>query len=333
MADALPATMRFVAMSGPGGPEVLHIDTMPVPRPGPSDVLVHVAAAGVNRPDLLQRQGKYAPPPGASPILGLEIAGTVVAVGRDARRWQIGDEVCALLAGGGYAEYSLAPAPQCLPIPGSLSFIEAAGIPETFFTVWTNLFQRARLMAGETVLIHGGSSGIGTTAIQLARAFGARVFTTAGSAAKCAACRDLGAELAIDYRADDFVPAVTAATGGRGVDVILDMVGGPYVPRNIAALAVEGRLVQIAFMQGSRIEVDLQPLMLKRLTLTGSTLRPRSVAQKGAIARELEAMVWPRLHDGTVRPIISRTFPLDHAAEAHRTLAASTHIGKLILTT
>jgi putative PIG3 family NAD(P)H quinone oxidoreductase len=325
--------MRFVAMSGPGGPEVLHIDTMPVPRPGPSDVLVHVAAAGVNRPDLLQRQGKYAPPPGASPILGLEIAGTVVAVGRDARRWQIGDEVCALLAGGGYAEYSLAPAPQCLPIPGSLSFIEAAGIPETFFTVWTNLFQRARLMAGETVLIHGGSSGIGTTAIQLARAFGARVFTTAGSAAKCAACRDLGAELAIDYRADDFVPAVTAATGGRGVDVILDMVGGPYVPRNIAALAVEGRLVQIAFMQGSRIEVDLQPLMLKRLTLTGSTLRPRSVAQKGAIARELEAMVWPRLHDGTVRPIISRTFPLDHAAEAHRTLAASTHIGKLILTT
>jgi len=320
-------------MSGPGGPEVLHIDTMPVPRPGPSDVLVHVAAAGVNRPDLLQRQGKYAPPPGASPILGLEIAGTVVAVGRDARRWQIGDEVCALLAGGGYAEYSLAPAPQCLPIPGSLSFIEAAGIPETFFTVWTNLFQRARLMAGETVLIHGGSSGIGTTAIQLARAFGARVFTTAGSAAKCAACRDLGAELAIDYRADDFVPAVTAATGGRGVDVILDMVGGPYVPRNIAALAVEGRLVQIAFMQGSRIEVDLQPLMLKRLTLTGSTLRPRSVAQKGAIARELEAMVWPRLHDGTVRPIISRTFPLDHAAEAHRTLAASTHIGKLILTT
>jgi len=333
VADALPATMRFVAMSGPGGPEVLHIDTMPVPRPGPSDVLVHVAAAGVNRPDLLQRQGKYAPPPGASPILGLEIAGTVVAVGRDARRWQIGDEVCALLAGGGYAEYSLAPAPQCLPIPGSLSFIEAAGIPETFFTVWTNLFQRARLMAGETVLIHGGSSGIGTTAIQLARAFGARVFTTAGSAAKCAACRDLGAELAIDYRADDFVPAVTAATGGRGVDVILDMVGGPYVPRNIAALAVEGRLVQIAFMQGSRIEVDLQPLMLKRLTLTGSTLRPRSVAQKGAIARELEAMVWPRLHDGTVRPIISRTFPLDHAAEAHRTLAASTHIGKLILTT
>lgn len=333
MADALPATMRFVAMSGPGGPEVLHIDTMPVPRPGPSDVLVHVAAAGVNRPDLLQRQGKYAPPPGASPILGLEIAGTVVAVGRDARRWQIGDKVCALLAGGGYAEYSLAPAPQCLPIPGSLSFIEAAGIPETFFTVWTNLFQRARLVAGETVLIHGGSSGIGTTAIQLARAFGARVFTTAGSAAKCAACRDLGAELAIDYRADDFVPAVTAATGGRGVDVILDMVGGPYVPRNIAALAVEGRLVQIAFMQGSHIEVDLQPLMLKRLTLTGSTLRPRSVAQKGAIARELEAMVWPRLHDGTVRPIISRTFPLDHAAEAHRALAASTHIGKLILTT
>ena len=332
MTDELPAAMRFVSMSEFGGPDVLREATGPVPRPGPTDVLVHVAAAGINRPDLLQRQGKYAPPPGASPILGLEVAGTVVAVGSDAPRWRFGDRVCALLAGGGYAEYSVAPAPQCLPIPESLSFIEAAGIPETFFTVWTNLFARARLQAGETVLIHGGSSGIGTTAIQLARAFGARVFATAGSAIKCAACRDLGAEVAIDYRTEDFVRAIAAATGGRGVDVILDMVGGPYVPRNIAALATDGRLVQIAFIEGSRIEMDGHQLMLKRLTFTGSTLRPRSVAQKGAIARALERMVWPLLRDGTVRPVISRTFPLDQAAAAHRELEAGATIGKLILT-
>jgi NADPH:quinone reductase len=321
-----------VTMSAPGGPEVLSIGTRPVPRPGPADVLVRVAAAGVNRPDLLQRQGNYAPPPGASDILGLEIAGTVVAVGLHAGRWRVGDKVCALLAGGGYAEYCVAPAAQCLPIPGSLSFVEAAGVPETFFTVWTNLFQRAGLKRGETVLIHGGTSGIGTTAIQLARAFGARVFATAGSAAKCAACRDLGAELAIDYRTEDFVHAVVVATGTRGVDVILDMVGGPYVPRNLAALALEGRLVQIAFMQGDKVELQLYPLMLKRLTFTGSTLRPRTVAQKGAIARELETMVWPLLRDGAVRPIVSRTFPLDRAADAHRELEAGAHVGKLILT-
>ncbi len=330
--DAMPDAMRFVTMSAPGGPEVLHIDTRPVPRPGPAEVLVRVAAAGVNRPDLLQRQGNYGPPPGASDILGLEIAGTVVAVGSHAGRWRVGDTVCALLAGGGYAEYSVAPAAQCLPVPGSLSFVEAAGIPETFFTVWTNLFQRGGLQCGETVLIHGGTSGIGTTAIQLARAFGARVFATAGSAAKCAACRELGADVAIDYRADDFVRAVSAATDGRGVDVILDMVGGSYVPRNLAALAVEGRLVQIAFMQGDKVDLALYPLMLKRLTFTGSTLRPRTVAQKGAIARELESMVWPLLRDGTVRPIISRTFALDRAADAHRELEAGAHIGKLILT-
>jgi NADPH:quinone reductase len=319
-------------MGQPGGPETLHIATTAVPSPGPGDVLVRVVAAGINRPDLLQRQGRYAPPPGASHILGLEIAGTVLAVGERAVRWRVGDRVCALLAGGGYAEYSVAPAVQCLPIPGSLSLIEAAGIPETYFTVWTNLFQRARLHAAETVLIHGGASGIGTTAIQLARAFGARVFATAGSAAKCEVCRALGAELAIDYHAEDFVKAVSAATGGHGVNVILDMVGGPYVARNIAALATEGRLVQIAFMQGSRVEADLQAVMVKRLTITGSTLRPRTVAQKGAIARELELMVWPLLRAGTVRPIISETFPLDRVADAHRVLEGSAHIGKLILT-
>jgi NADPH:quinone reductase len=333
VADVAPAAMRYVAMRGPGGPETLHIDTTAVPRPGPDDVLVQVAAAGVNRPDLLQRQGRYAPPPGASPILGLEIAGTVVAAGARVGRWHIGDRVCALLAGGGYAEYSVAPAVQCLPIPGALTFVDAAGIPETYFTVWTNLFQRARLCAGETVLIHGGTSGIGTTAIQLARAFGARVFTTAGTAAKCEVCRQLGADLAIDYNTEDFVQAVTAATGGRGADVILDMVGGSYVQRNITALASEGRLVQIAFMKGSRVEVDLQALMVKRLTITGSTLRPRTVAQKGAIAREVEALVWPLLREGTVRPIISQTFPLEMAADAHRVLETGTHIGKLILTT
>ncbi len=333
MADVAPAAMRYVAMRGPGGPETLHIDTKAVPHPGPDDVLVRVAAAGVNRPDLLQRQGRYAPPPGASPILGLEIAGTVVAAGARVGRWHIGDRVCALLAGGGYAEYSVAPAEQCLPIPGSLTFVEAAGIPETYFTVWTNLFERVRLCAGETVLIHGGASGIGTTAIQLARAFGARVFTTAGSPAKCEACRQLGAEVAIDYNTEDFVQAVTAATGGRGVDVVLDMVGGAYVQRNITALATEGRLVQIAFMKGSRVEADLQALMVKRLTITGSTLRPRTVAQKGAIARELEAIVWPLLRDGTVRPVIWQTFPLEMAPDAHRMLETGTHIGKLILTT
>jgi NADPH2:quinone reductase len=332
VADVAPAAMRYVAMGEPGGPETLRIASGHVPRPGPQDVLVRVAAAGINRPDLLQRQGRYAPPPGASPILGLEIAGTVVAAGERAGRWRIGDRVCALLAGGGYAEYSVAPAVQCLPIPWSLTLIEAAGIPETYFTVWTNLFQRVRLTAGEAVLIHGGTSGIGTTAIQLARAFGARVFATAGTPAKCEVCRALGAELAIDYRTEDFVTAVRAATGGRGVNVVLDMVGGSYVARNIAALATEGRLVQIAFMQGSRVEADLQAVMVKRLTITGSTLRPRTPAQKGAIARELETMVWPLLAAGIVRPIISQTFPLDQAADAHRTLEGSAHVGKLILT-
>jgi putative PIG3 family NAD(P)H quinone oxidoreductase len=294
--------------------------------------LVHVVAAGVNRPDLLQRQGKYPPPPGAPDTLGLDIAGSVAAVGSDVGRWKVGDAVCALVAGGGYAEYCLVPAPQLLPVPQGLTMVAAAALPETFFTVWTNLFQRARLVAGESVLIHGGSSGIGTTAIQLAHAFGARVFATAGTDAKCAACRELGAQVAINYRDQDFVEVIAAATGGMGVTVILDMVGGSYVQRNLGALAVEGRLAQISFQQGSRIEIDLHPLMAKRLTITGSTLRPRTPAQKGEIARELEARVWPLLAAGTVRPIVARTFPLAQAAEAHRLLESGAVIGKVVLT-
>jgi putative PIG3 family NAD(P)H quinone oxidoreductase len=321
--------MQFIECDHPGGPDVMHIATGPVPGVRDDEVLVRVAAASVNRPDILQRQGKYPPPPGASPILGLDIAGTVVAVGARASRWRVGDRVCALVAGGGYAEYCAAPADQCLPVPAGLSMIEASALPETFFTVWTNLFQRAHLGAGETVLIHGGSSGIGTTAIQLAHVLGARVFTTAGSTAKCAACRDLGAEVAINYHETDFVGAVREATAGRGVDVILDMVGGSYVARNLAALAVDGRLVQIAFVSGSRVEVDLREVMTKRLTITGSTLRPRSVAEKAAIARELEARVWPLLATAAVRPIIFRTFPLADAPAAHRLLEEGNHVGKI----
>lgn len=310
----------------------MHEGVRPTPRPGPGEVLVHVVAAGVNRPDLLQRQGKYPPPPGAPDTLGLDIAGSVAAVGPGVDRWKLEDAVCALVAGGGYAEYCVVPAPQVLPIPQGLTMVEAAALPETFFTVWTNLFLRARLVAGESVLIHGGSSGIGTTAIQLARAFGARVFATAGTDAKCAACRELGAHVAINYRDQDFVEVIAAATGGMGVTVILDMVGGPYFQRNMAALAVDGRLAQIAFQQGSRIEIDLHPLMAKRLTITGSTLRPRTPAQKGEIARDLEARVWPLLAAGTIRPVVARTFPLAQAAEAHRLLESGTVIGKVVLT-
>jgi putative PIG3 family NAD(P)H quinone oxidoreductase len=324
--------MRVVTAPGPGGPEVLTLSTGPVPAPGPGEVLIRVAAAGVNRPDVLQREGKYPPPPGASPVLGLEVAGTIAALGPDVTTWAVGDPVCALLAGGGYAEYAVAPAAQCLRVPEGLSLIEAAAVPETFFTVWANVFQRGRLQAGESFLVHGGTSGIGTTAIQLAHAFGARVFATAGSDEKCAACRDLGADVAINYRTADFVDVVKTETQGQGVNVILDMVGGPYVQRNLKALAVEGRLVQIAFLQGSRQEIDLMPLMLKRLTLTGSTLRSRSVEEKGAIARELEARVWPLLASGRVKPVIHATFPLDQAAEAHRLMESSRHVGKIVLT-
>jgi NADPH2:quinone reductase len=330
-AVAVPAEMTAVEITKPGPPEVLRPVRRATPIPGAGEVLIRVAAAGVNRPDLLQREGHYAPPPGASDIPGLEVAGTVVGVGPGVDDLAPGQHVCALVAGGGYAEYCAAPVPQCLPIPAGLSLVEAAALPETYFTVWHNVFERGRLTAGETILVHGGASGIGTTAIQLGRAFGARVFATAGSAEKCAACIRLGADRAIDYRREDFVAVIREATGGKGIDVILDMVGGDYIPRNLACLAVEGRLVQIAFLSGSKQEIDILPLMMKRLTLTGSTLRPRTVAQKGAIADALRARVWPLLEAGTVAPVIHATFPLRRAAEAHRLMESSAHIGKIVL--
>jgi NADPH:quinone reductase len=330
--DALPDTITVIEITQPGGPEVLAPARRPLPAPGVGEILIQVAAAGVNRPDVMQRQGQYPPPPGASDIPGLEVAGTVAALGSEIPDWQIGDAVCALVTGGGYAEYCAAPAPQCLPVPRTIDLLSAAGIPETFFTVWTNVFERGRLTAGESLLVHGGSSGIGTTAIQLARVFGARVFATAGSADKCAACERLGAERAINYRAEDFVAVVNGLTEGRGVDVVLDMVGGDYVSRNMAALATDGRLVQIAMLGGSRTTISLVPLLRNRLTFTGSTLRPRTVQEKGRIARALREHVWPLLEEGRVRPVIHRTFPLHDAAEAHRLLESGQHIGKLILT-
>jgi NADPH2:quinone reductase len=328
----LPERMRFIDMTGPGGPEVMRLTEGPVPRPGEGEVLIRVAAAGVNRPDVLQRSGLYPPPPGASPVLGLEVSGTIACRGPGVERWREGDEVCALAPGGGYAAYCVAPAAHCLPIPRGLGPIEAAGLPETFFTVWTNVFDRGRLASGENFLVHGGTSGIGTTAIQLARAFGAHVFATAGTPEKCAICVDLGAERAIDYRSEDFVAAVREATGGHGADVILDMVGGPYIEKNLRALAVEGRLVQIAFLQGSKVTLDLVHLMVRRQTITGSTLRPQSVAAKAAIARVLGEKVWPLIEAGVVRPVIDRTFPLAEAADAHRLMESSRHIGKIVLT-
>jgi putative PIG3 family NAD(P)H quinone oxidoreductase len=325
--------MRYIAASGPGGPEVLSLAEGPVLRPGAGDVLIRVTAAGVNRPDVLQRAGSYPPPPGASPILGLEVSGTIAALGPDARGVREGDAVCALTPGGGYAEYCVAPAAHCLPVPHGLSLQDAAALPETFFTVWTNVFDRGRLAAGESFLVHGGTSGIGTTAIQLAHAFGARVFATAGSPEKCAVCRDLGAERAIDYRQEDFVAVLKDVTQGRGVDVILDMVGGPYIEKNLRSLAVDGRLVQIAFLQGSKASIDLVHLMLRRQTISGSTLRPRSVADKAAMAVALRDKVWPLIEAGTVRPVIDRTFPLAEAAAAHHLMESSRHIGKILLTT
>jgi len=325
-------SMAFIDLPSFGGPEVLIPARGPIPQPGAGEVLIKVAAAGVNRPDVLQRKGGYAPPPGASTIPGLEVAGVVTALGDGAQRWKIGDEVCALVAGGGYAEYCSAPAAQCLPIPHGFSMIEAAGLPETFMTVWTNVFQRGRLVAGETFLVHGGTSGIGTTAIMLAHAFGARVLATAGSPEKARFCETLGAERGIDYRAEDFVAVAKELTNGAGVDLILDMVGGDYTQRNFSALAIEGRLVQIAFLGGAKVSLDLTPLMAKRLTFTGSTLRPRSVAQKAAIAAELEEKVWPLLNSGALKPIIHATFPLHAAADAHRLMESSAHIGKIILT-
>ena len=330
---ALPATMTAIEIREPGGPDVLKPGSRAMPMPGAGEVLIEVAAAGVNRPDVLQRQGDYPPPPGASDIPGLEIAGRVIAVGLGVHRTKIGDQVCALVTGGGYATHCVAPEPQCLPVPKGFSMTEAAALPETCFTVWTNLFERGGLKPGETVLIHGGSSGIGTTAIQLAKAFGApQIFATAGSRDKCHACEKLGATRAIDYKHEDFVKIVKDATGGRGVDVILDMVGGDYIQRNVNALAVEGRIVYIAFLRGSTAEVNFLPLMLKRGTITGSTLRARSIDQKGAIAASLRRQVWPMLDQGKIRPQIYRTFPLAEAAAAHRLMETSEHIGKIVLT-
>lgn len=328
----IPAEMRVIEIRQPGGPEVLTPAKRAVPKPGQGEVLIRVEAAGVNRPDVLQRQGAYAPPPGASDLPGLEVAGEIVATGPQAERWKVGDRVTALVAGGGYAEYCAAPAMQCLPIPGKLSPVEAAALPETFFTVWTNVFERGRLKSGESFLVHGGSSGIGTTAIQLASHFGARVFTTAGSPDKCSKCKELGASIAIDYKTDDFVQVIERETAGKGVDVILDMVGGDYITRNLKCLAVEGRLVQIAFLKGAKAEINFAGVMMKRQTITGSTLRPRSVAEKGAIARALEEKVWPLIAAGKVKPLIHATFPLDQAAEAHRLMESSAHLGKIVLT-
>jgi putative PIG3 family NAD(P)H quinone oxidoreductase len=328
----LPAEMRVVEISGPGGPEVLTPASRQVPRPAAGEILIRVHAAGVNRPDALQRAGAYDPPPGASDLPGLEAAGEVVAVGPGGSRWMVGDRVCALLPGGGYAEYALTHQDHALPVPAGMEMVDAAGLCETFFTVWSNVFVRGRLAGGESLLVHGGSSGIGTTAIQLAAARGARVFATAGSEAKCQACLDLGAELAINYRAADFVEAVRAATDGRGVDVILDMVGGDYLPRDVRALAPEGRLVMIAHQRGSKVELNFAQVMMKRLTITGSTLRPQSVEAKARIADGLRREVWPLLDAGRIAPVIDRTFPLDSAAEAHERLETSEHVGKIILT-
>lgn len=325
--------MNCVEIAAPGGPEVLRPARRPIPQPGPGEVLVKVAAAGVNRPDMLQRQGRYDPPPGACDLPGLEVAGEIAALGKGVKNWRVGDRVCALLAGGGYAEYAVAPAGQVLPAPKGLTLTEAAGLPETVFTVWANVFERGELLAEESLLVHGGASGIGSTAVQLAKAFGARVFATAGDDGKCRAVEKLGAELCVNYRRQDFVAEIKAATGGRGVDVALDMVGGDYIARNIDLLAPDGRHVSIAFLQGPKITLNMYPVMIKRLTLTGSTLRARPVEEKTRLAKAVRENVWPLIAAGAFRPVIHATFPLSEAAEAHRMMESSAHTGKIILTT
>jgi len=327
-----PPDMIAVAITTPGGPDVLKATTLPTPRPGAGQVLVKVAAAGVNRPDVAQRMGHYPPPPGHSPLPGLEIAGEVAATGEGVSRWTPGDKVCALVNGGGYAQFCIAEETSTLPVPAGLDMVQAAAVPETFFTVWNNVFVRGRLAAGEWFLVHGGSSGIGTTAIQLAKSFGARVLATAGSAGKCKACLDLGADRAIDYKTEDFVAAAKQATGGKGVDVILDMVGGDYTDKNIVAAAEDGRIVQIATLGGADVKINLARLMVKRVTLTGSTLRPRTREVKAGFARALEEKVWPLIGAGKVKVVMDATFPLAQAAEAHRRLETSQHIGKIVLT-
>jgi putative PIG3 family NAD(P)H quinone oxidoreductase len=330
-AEALAETMSAIDPEGPGGPEVLVAVERPVPRPGPGEVLIRVAAAGVNRPDILQRRGLYPPPPGAPSVPGLEVAGTVAALGDGVATWVVGQPVCALLAGGGYAEYAVAPAGQCLPVPAALSMTEAAAMPETLFTVWTNLFERAYAREGEAVLVHGGTSGIGTMAIALGQLFGLKMIVTCGSDAKCASAEELGAARAINYQAADFVAAVRAETEGRGVDIVLDMVGGDYAPRNLECLADDGRHVSIAVQRGATAELNLGKIMRRRLTLTGSTLRPRSVEFKSLVAEELARTVWPHVEAGRLKPVIDRTFALADAADAHRRMEAGDHVGKIVL--
>jgi len=331
MSAMLPETMTAIGIKTPGGPEVLVPETRPVPMPGKGEILVKVAAAGVNRPDILQRKGGYPPPKGASDIPGLEISGEIAAVGEGVTRFKIADRVCALVPGGGYADYCTVHETNALPIPDGLTLEEAAGIPETFFTVWTNVFDRGALKPHETLLVHGGTSGIGTTAIMLAKAFGSRVIITAGSDEKCQATIKIGADKAINYRTQDFVEEVLAFTDGVGANVILDMVGGAYIARNYGATARDGRIVQIAFQGGSKVEVDFVPLMMKRLSHTGSTLRPRSVEEKALIAQALEAKVWPLLAQGQCKPIIHATFPLHEAVKAHQMMESGVHTGKIIL--
>ena len=326
------STMRAIEIAQPGGPEVLKLTERPIPHPADGEVLIRVQAAGVNRPDVLQRKGAYAPPAGASDLPGLEVAGTIESGKVEGSGFKVGDQVCALVAGGGYAEYCVAPLAQCLPKPRALSFAEAAGLPETYFTVWSNVFDRARLSPGESLLVQGGSSGIGVAAIQLAAALGNTVYATAGSDEKCKACTDLGAKRAINYRTEDFVAVLKQETAGRGVDVILDMVAGDYLPREIESLADDGRLVFIALLGGSKALLDLSAVLRRRLTVTGSTLRPRSVAFKAAIAKRLREVVWPLIDTGRIKPVLFRTFPLAQASEAHRLMESSQHVGKIVLT-
>ena len=323
--------MRYIDISEHGGPEVMEIKEGEAPDPGKGDVLIRVHAAGVNRPDVMQRQGLYPPPPGASPILGLEVSGEVVAVGDDVSTWSVSDRVCALTNGGGYAEYVAVPAGQCLPLPAGLPLEEAAALPETFFTVWTNVFDRAMLKPGERFLVHGGSSGIGTTAIQMAKAFGSQVFTTAGNAEKCAVCLRLGADVAVNYTEQDYVKVINEATNGQGVDVILDMVGGDYVARNLELAAIDGRIVSISFLKGSQVEIDMMQVLRKRLIITGSTLRPRTPEAKADIAQKLRTQIWPLIESKEIKPLIAARFALMDAAESHKLMESSKHIGKIIL--
>jgi NADPH2:quinone reductase len=331
MPSSVPATMQVIEITKPGGPEVLKLASRPVPEPKPGEVLIKVAAAGVNRPDCFQRAGSYAPPPGASDLPGLEVAGTVVRLGPGVSQWKEGDHVCALTPGGGYAQYCTTPAGHCLQAPKGWKLLEAASLPETFFTVWINVFERAKLAVGETLLVQGGSSGIGVAAIQVARALGHRVFATAGSAEKCAACEKLGAERAINYKTEDFVATIKSLTGGKGVDVILDMVAGDYVQREFSALADDGRLSIIAFLGGSKANLDLNDVLRRRLTVTGSTLRPRSIEFKTSIAMALREKVWPLIETGKIQPVIYRTFTLEEAPRAHALMESGAHIGKIML--